>query len=64
MTFLLCDLLPEATFSRLSLKQRKIGRVLHEYKTGTLHSGGTGDVVSNRKQAIAIALSEASKLRR
>lgn len=66
MTFLLRDLLPEATFSRLSLKKRKqnkIGRVLHEYKTGGLHSGSTVRKVRNRKQAIAIALSEASKLK-
>ncbi len=52
-------------FAKQSLKQKKqnkIGRVMHEYKTGGLHSGGTGRVVKNRKQAIAIALSEASKI--
>mgnify|MGYP003334712603 FL=1 len=38
---------------------KKIGKVLHEYKTGTLHSGKKGPVVKSRKQAIAIALSEA-----
>jgi hypothetical protein len=32
---------------------------MHEFKTGTLHSGKKGPVVKNRKQAIAIALSEA-----
>jgi hypothetical protein len=37
----------------------KIGDVMHEYKTGTLHSGKGGPVVKNPKQAIAIALSEA-----
>ena len=31
-----------------------------EYKEGTLHSGKGGPVVKNRKQAIAIALSEAN----
>ncbi len=30
-----------------------------EYKEGTLHSGKGGKVVTNPKQAIAIALSEA-----
>jgi len=39
--------------------QKKVGKVLHEFKTGTLHSGKKGPVVKNRKQAIAIALSEA-----
>lgn len=37
----------------------KTGKVMHEYKTGTLHSGKGGPVVKSRKQAIAIALSEA-----
>lgn len=39
--------------------QAKIGKVMHEYKTGTLHSGKGGPVVKNPKQAVAIALSEA-----
>ena len=37
----------------------KVGKVMHEYKEGNLHSGRTGKVVTDRKQAIAIALSEA-----
>lgn len=40
-------------------KMEKIGKVMHEYKTGTLHSGKKGPVVKSRKQAIAIAMSEA-----
>lgn len=33
---------------------------MHEYKEGKLHSGGRrGPVVTSRKQAVAIALSEA-----
>jgi hypothetical protein len=32
-----------------------------EFKEGTLHSGKGGKVVTNPKQAIAIALSEAGK---
>lgn len=38
--------------------QEKVGVVMHEFKRGTLHSG-SGDIVENPKQAIAIALSEA-----
>jgi len=38
--------------------QRKIGKVMHEFKEGALKSSG-GDKVVNPKQAIAIALSEA-----
>ena len=37
----------------------KVGKVMHEYKTGTLHSGKGGPVVKSRKQAVAIAMSEA-----
>jgi hypothetical protein len=39
--------------------QDKVQNVMHEYKAGTLHSGGDGKVVKNPKQAIAIAMSEA-----
>jgi hypothetical protein len=37
---------------------------MHEFKTGTLHSGKGGKVVKSRKQAIAIALSEARKAKK
>ena len=37
----------------------KIGKVMKEYKEGTLHSGKGGPVVKNQKQAVAIAMSEA-----
>ena len=38
--------------------------VIDEYKEGNLHSGSkTGPVVKNRKQMIAIALSEQRKLK-
>ena len=41
-------------------KQAKVGKVMHEFKAGTLHSGSKkGPEVTNRKQAIAIAMSEA-----
>ena len=39
----------------------KVQKVMHEYKTGTLHSGKGGPVVKSRKQAIAIALSEQAR---
>ena len=42
-----------------SKAQTKVGKVMHEYKTGSLHSGKGGPVVKNPKQAIAIAMSEA-----
>jgi hypothetical protein len=40
----------------------KIEKVMHEFKTGSLHSGSKkGPVVTNPKQAIAISISEARK---
>lgn len=40
----------------------KVKKVMEEYKEGKLHSGSKkGPVVSDRKQAIAIGLSEARK---
>ena len=40
----------------------KTTKVMKEWKTGTLHSGSKkGPIVTNPKQAIAIALSEAGK---
>jgi len=40
----------------------KVEKVMHEFKSGDLHSGSKkGPVVKSRKQAIAIALSEAGK---
>lgn len=43
-------------------KRAKVTKVMDEYKSGELHSGSKkGPVVKNRKQAIAIALSEARK---
>ena len=41
-------------------EQRKIARVIEEYDRGKLRS--VGKRVTNRKQAIAIALSEARRL--
>lgn len=41
-------------------QQAKIGKVMHEYKVGTLNTGSKkGPIVKSRKQAVAIALSQA-----
>jgi hypothetical protein len=43
-------------------KESKVKKVMHEWKEGKLHSGSKkGPEVTNRKQAVAIALSEARK---
>jgi hypothetical protein len=39
--------------------QKKVGKVMREFKAGKLHSGKSKKIVKNPKQAIAIALSEA-----
>lgn len=44
-----------------SKAEKKIGKVMGEFKAGTLHSGKGGPVVKSQKQAVAIALSEAAK---
>lgn len=50
-----------------SKAQAKVSRVMGEYKAGKLRSGkpgpGKGGKVTSRKQAVAIALSEAGKSR-
>jgi len=48
---------------RSSSKKNKIERVMHEHKRGTLKSS-SGDKVKSRKQALAIALSEAGASKR
>lgn len=47
-----------ATYGRKA--SEKVEQVMHERKTGTLKSG-SGEKVTDQKQAIAIALSEARK---
>jgi hypothetical protein len=39
----------------------KVKRAMHERKSGSLRSGRSGKKVKNRKQAIAIGLSEARR---
>lgn len=50
---------------KLNAGKRKIAKVMREYSAGKLKSGkkgpGKGPKVKSRKQAVAIALSEARK---
>lgn len=52
---------------KLDAAAKKIGKVMGEYKRGTLHAGVNpkgpvkAPLAKSRKQAIAIALSEAGK---
>ena len=49
---------------KMTKPQKKIKKVMGEFKEGTLHSGKGGKVVTNPKQAVAIALSEAGKAKK
>ena len=40
---------------------KKVEKVMHERKRGTLRSGSTGKKVTSRKQAIAIGRAEARR---
>lgn len=54
-----------ASMNTTQEKKRKVKRVMHEFKEGELHSGSKrGKIVKKRKQAVAIALSEARKIRK
>ena len=47
---------------RKGVRPGKVGKVLHEFKHGELHSGSkTGPKVTNPKQALAIGLAEKRK---
>ncbi len=47
-------------------QKQKIEKVMHEFKVGNLYSGknGANGLVTDSKQAIAIALSEADDLKK
>jgi ribosomal protein L21E len=50
---------------KMDKKQKKVKKVLHEFKEGELHSGSKkGPVVKKRSQAVAIALSEGRKVKK
>jgi hypothetical protein len=53
------DSMPGMKKGGMTKGQKKVGKVMREFKAGKLHSGKKGPVVKNPKQAIAIALSEA-----
>jgi hypothetical protein len=44
-----------------SAAKKKISKVMKEYKAGTLNIGKSKKMVKSKKQAIAIALSQAGK---
>jgi hypothetical protein len=44
-----------------SKAEKKISKVMKEYKAGTLNIGKSKKMVKSKKQAIAIALSQAGK---
>jgi hypothetical protein len=46
---------------KITAYQKKIKAVMDEFASGKLHSGKKGPVVKSRKQAVAIAISTASK---
>ena len=46
---------------KMSKSEKKIGKVMREYKAGKLHSGKGGKVVKSRDQAVAMAMSEGRK---
>lgn len=41
---------------RSSKADRKVEKVMHEWKAGTLHQGKSKKIVRSRRQALAIAL--------
>lgn len=53
----------EPTKKKVPPYQKKVAEVMHKFKEGDLHSGKTATIVTNPKQAIAIALSEAQDIK-
>lgn len=49
---------------KMTKEQKKVKKVMGEFKEGTLHSGKGGKVVKNPKQAIAIALNQARSMKK
>lgn len=58
-SFIFCLL---GNMKRKSEKENKIKTVMSEFKHKELHSGSKkGPIITNRKQAVAVAMSEARK---
>jgi Family of unknown function (DUF6496) len=49
---------------KTSTSQKTVSKVMHEFKEGELHIGNSDTIVTSRKQAIAIALSEVENLKK
>jgi hypothetical protein len=48
----------------MNKQNKKIKKVMKEFKAGKLHSGKSKKIVKNPKQAIAIAISESKRNKR
>ena len=58
------EIMPNPEFAMGGMAQKKMSKVMKEFKAGTLHSGKGGKVVKNPKQAVAIGLSEARRMKK
>jgi hypothetical protein len=58
------EIMPNPEFAKGGMAQKKMSKVMKEYKAGTLHSGKGGKVVKSPKQAVAIGLSEARRMKK
>jgi hypothetical protein len=60
------EIMPNPEFAMGGMAQKKMSKVMKEYKAGTLHSGkgGMAKVVKSPKQAVAIGLSEARRMKK
>ena len=57
--------MPAGMAHKVERGQRKVRKVMHEFKEGQLHSGSSrGPVVKSRRKAVAIAMSEAGMSRK
>jgi hypothetical protein len=51
-----------ASKEAMGFEEKKMGKVMHEFKGGSLHSGSKhGPKVTSKAQAIAIGISEGKK---
>lgn len=57
--------MPVGPIKTKAQKAKVVHTEMHKFKQGSLHSGSkSGPVVKNRKQAVAIALSESGQSKR